>query len=308
MKKKSAVVLFSVAFVFLLSVSVCFAVQGRYRREWNNQTMLRMEVPYEREHPTGRAAEYFAALVSERSGGQMEVAVTYNTKPGSANEIVTQLQFGGIAFAAVSFFDLCEDLPGLDRFVAAYASPEEAQDGYRRQREVIQEELSKERMLMLSCYRPDYRCIAGKREPGPGGEFGGMKIHAAKTAALTVYLVNRGVECENFGRTDLLRAVDSGSIDGCEMPLLLYGRAGYDKVMPYVWIYDEFLVPDMLMASSVSLGNLSDEQRRILQECAELTEDYQVKQLNEAQTRQWELLREKEAPAVLWSEREQVPR
>ena len=94
-----------------------------------------------------------------------------------------------------------------------------------------------------------------------------------------------GAEIESFGRTDLLRAVDSGYIDGIEMPLLFYGRAGYDKVMPYVWIYEDFLVPDMLVASTVSLGNLTDEQQKLLMDCALKTEAFQVEALKEAQER-----------------------
>lgn len=95
-----------------------------------------------------------------------------------------------------------------------------------------------------------------------------------------------GAELENFERTDLLRAVDSGFIDGSEMPLLLYNRAGYDKVMPYVWVYQEFLVPDMLVASTVSLGNLSDEQQKLLLKCAKETEEFQIRAMEEAQKEQ----------------------
>ena len=53
-----------------------------------------MEVPYEKDHPTGKAAEYFARLVREESGGELQIAVAYNTEPGSEKEIVKQLQFG----------------------------------------------------------------------------------------------------------------------------------------------------------------------------------------------------------------------
>lgn len=291
MRQRGAAVIFAIAFSLLLIVSVIFVLQGRPQGEWRDQTMLRMAVPYEREHPTGRAAEYFAGLVGEASGGELQIAVVYDTEPGSEKEIVRQLQFGGIAFAAVNFFDICEDIPELDRFILGYDSPEEAQAGYRDQKDEIGGYLSKERLEVLSCYKPDYRCIATKESPGPGQDLSGLKIHATKAAALSVYLLGLGAEIENFGRTDLLRAVDSGYIDGIEMPFLLYGRAGYDKVMPYVRVYEEFLVPDMLVASTVSLGNLTDEQQQILAECAARTEEFQMEALEEAQERQlrsWE--------------------
>lgn len=293
MRQRGAAVIFTISFLILLFLSVLFIFEERAQGEWRNQTMLRMEVPYEKDHPTGKAAEYFARLVSEESGGELEISVVFNTEPGSEKEIVKQLQFGGIAFAAVDFFDFCEDIPELDQFIRGYASPEEAQEGYCSRKDEIGAYLSKERMEMLSCYRPDYRCIATKDRPGMDRDFSGRKIHATKAAALSVFLRRMGAEIESFDRTDLLRAVDSGYIDGIEMPLLLYGRAGYDKVMPYVWIYEDFLVPDMLVASTVSLGNLTDGQQKILMDCAAKTEAFQIEALREAQEKQWDFLKDR---------------
>ena len=283
MKRRGMAVFFCISLCLLLAVSVFFAFSGTPQKEWKNQTMLRMSVPYERSHPTGLAAEYFAGLVKEESGGELEISVTYDTEPGSEKEIVTQLQFGGIAIAAVNFFSICEAIPEVNRFIAAYDTPGEAQTGYHQKTEEIEEYLSKERLEILSCYRPDYRCIASKEKPENPGDYSGMKIHAVKASALSVFLLKLGAEIENFERTDLLRAVDSGFIDGSEMPLLLYNRAGYDKVMPYVWVYRDFLVPDMLVASTVSLGNLSDEQQKILLRCAQETEEFQIHAMMEAQ-------------------------
>lgn len=285
-KKRGVAIIFLIFFGLLLSFSVVFAFSETDQKEWKNQTMLRMSVPYEKSHPIGMAATYFANLVQEESHGELEIAVTYHTEPGSEKEIVTQLQFGGIAFAAVNYFGLCEEIPEINRFIAQYESPGEAQVGFQQQTEAIQEYLSKERLEILSIYRPDYRCIASKQEPVRPGDFSGMKIHATKASALSVYLLKLGAEIENYERTDLLRAVDSGFIDGCEMPLLLYNRAGYDKVMPYVWVYEEFLVPDLLVASTVSLGNLTDEQQKILMKCAQETERYQMEALVQAQKEQ----------------------
>lgn len=290
MKRKSAAVIFFISFFLLIYISVFLAFPGAGQKEWKNQTMLRMSVPYERTHPTGMAAEYFAGLVKSESKGELEISVTYNTETGSEKEIVTQLQFGGIAIAAVNYFGLCEKIPEINRFANEYASPEEAKAGYCGRMEEIQEYLSKERIEILSFYQPDYRCIASKREPGGPNDFTGMKIHATKASALSVYLLKMGAEIENLERTDLLKAVDSGFIDGAEMPLLLYNRAGYDKVMPYVWVYDHFLVPDLLVASTVSLGNLTDEQQKLLLRCAQQTEAFQVEALIEAQKGQGGLL------------------
>lgn len=292
MKQKGAMTVFFILMIGFFSAAALFVFAGEYRSAWNDQTMLRMEVAYEKDHPTGKTAAYFAGLVSEASGGQMEIAITYNTKPGSENDILAQLKFGGIALAAVNIFDLCEEIPEMNELITPFQSPEEAQDGYHQQMDVLQDYLAKERMESLSCYRPDYRCIAGNRQQGVAGDFTGMKIHAAQVAVLSEYLVKSGAELESFARTDLVRAVDSGYIDGGEMPLLLYNRAGYDKVMPYVWVYDDFLVPDLLVASTVSLGNLTAGQRRILLECAAKTEQYQIEALKEAQQRQWELLQD----------------
>ena len=294
MKQKGIMIVFLISFVILLSVSVFFVFPGRYLREWRNQTMLRMEVPYEKDHPTGKAAAYFATLVREETDGQIEVSVAYSTEPGSVKDVVKQLQFGGIAFTAVNFIDFCEEIPELNRFIGAYTSPEAAQKEYLLQLDEIQGYFSKERMEVLACYRPDYRCIASKEEPCTANDFTGLKIHAAKAATLSAYILNLGAEIENSDRIDLLRAVDSGYIDGSEMPLLMYNRAGFDKVMPYVWVYDDFLIPDILVASTVSLGNLPAQQQKILLECARKTEAFQLEALLEAQQKQWEKLRETE--------------
>lgn len=282
MKKSSTVFFIALLSAACMLGAALFLFRDRSGKEWRDRTVLRMEIPYERFHPTALTAEYFSGLVKEKSGGTLEISIIYNPEPGSEKEIVSQLQFGGIALATVNFFDLCEKMPYMNTFLDTYASPDLAQDGFTEKGELIQEYLSRERLEILSYYKPDFRCVATRKQPERPGDFTGMKLHAQKAASLSLYLLGLGADLEHYDRTNLLRAIDSGLVDGSEMPLLLYGRMGYDSAMPYVWVYEEFFVPDVLVASTVSLLNLTDEQRTVLADSARETMQYQADALGEA--------------------------
>jgi TRAP-type C4-dicarboxylate transport system substrate-binding protein len=55
--------------------------------------------------------EHFAALVHRRSGGKIRIRVYYEGRLGTPEEVIAQIQFGGIAMARVNGLELSETVP-----------------------------------------------------------------------------------------------------------------------------------------------------------------------------------------------------
>lgn len=63
------------------------------------------------DYPTTMAARHFAELVSERTGGRIEIRVYPNAELGDERSTVQQISFGGIDFGRASLSNLADYSP-----------------------------------------------------------------------------------------------------------------------------------------------------------------------------------------------------
>ena len=77
-------------------------------------TLLRYADNQPKDYPTTKAAEYFAQLVEERTGGQIRIRVYADAALGDEISVFRQLQFGGIDFARASVGTLAGFVPEME--------------------------------------------------------------------------------------------------------------------------------------------------------------------------------------------------
>ena len=65
-------------------------------------------------YPTSLGGERFAELVKERTEGKVIIQVKYAGEYGTDEEVVSQMQFGGIDFARVSLAVIADEVPVLN--------------------------------------------------------------------------------------------------------------------------------------------------------------------------------------------------
>ena len=66
------------------------------------------------DYPTTLGAKKFADLVYERTDGRIKILVKYGAELGSEQQVIEQMEFGGIAFARVSLSQLAEYVPKMN--------------------------------------------------------------------------------------------------------------------------------------------------------------------------------------------------
>ena len=65
-------------------------------------------------YPTSLGGERFAELVKERTEGKVIIQVKYAGEYGTDEEVVSQMQFGGIDFARISLAVIADEVPVLN--------------------------------------------------------------------------------------------------------------------------------------------------------------------------------------------------
>ena len=95
-----------IALLLALSLSACGG-----EREAAPALLFRYADNQPENYPTTRAAETFARLVEERTGGAVVIRVFSDGVLGDERSVLRQMQFGGIDFARVSIGTLGQSVP-----------------------------------------------------------------------------------------------------------------------------------------------------------------------------------------------------
>lgn len=272
--------------VFLIASMMTFSIWQFWntvgRRSSEAKTILRMAVPYPSGHPSVQAAEFFAGQVEEKTGGRIQICVYSNAQLGKENSTIEQLKFGGIAFSTVCTLTLPEEAVILQKIPQPdHGSREPA--SWNRISEILvpdQDILDQQMLKVLAVYHPDYRCIANGRVPMKTSSDGiGLNIQAYDSNILKKRLKEMGFQVVLPSDGSLDSSLNNGYIDGTELALMEYSAGGYSDILPYLYLYDAPMAPDVILASQVSMGNLSGDDQKIIQDCARQAGEYQMEVL-----------------------------
>ena len=262
----------------------------------NEAVVLRLAAPYPEEHPTALAAAEFAALVQKESAKLMAIELLYENELGSKAELLEQLQFGGVALAVIDAATLGTQMPQLSRLltIPEGSSPQEAQLLLESRRAEINGLLQQEQITMLAVYTPDYRCIATVTQPiRTPIDCEGLRLAGCGTLAL-----KHGAQRVEVDLADLPQSIANAFVDGGEMSLLEYTAADYPTIMPYLTVQPQEYSVDFVMASDASMGFLSAENQKMLDELASETAQMQHVALLKAQKKALKRLRQTQVKVV----------
>lgn len=267
----------------IMVLGVCQSWEFLHKNQSGSEVILRMAVPYTDAHPSALTASYFASLVHTRTDGRIRIQVYTDSRLGNEAETMEQLEFGGIAFSTVSALALEEENVILEKNShsdqaenAALLLPDE-------------ETLDNARLETLAVLCPDLRCIANNKYPlkapvpmTPGNQER-LVIQAHDSDLLIRYLTSLGVFAVQSQEEDLAGSLNYGYIDGTELTLTEYTASNLSGLLPYLSITEGLMAPDVILASQVSMGNLTAADQNIIRSCAADAAAYQKKILAEQQ-------------------------
>ncbi len=231
-------------------------------------------------HPSARASEYFATLVGGQSGGG---------QLGTPQEILEQVQFGGIALARINSLELTETVPSLqyDFNPLHYSGPDAlmqwASDDWKK----ITDDCQMERLVPLALFYPDIRCFYSDGIGLAGREsLVGRKIGTDSSILMTQAITRLGAVPVDMVSADTYKSLRSGYMEAREMGLSEFVISDDYPFINHILLSRHISCPDVLVASSRSFTPFSAADRNLLLECAAQAARYQ-KELMDALHASW---------------------
>ena len=230
-------------------------------------------------YPTTEAALEFARLVEERTGGKVMVQVQADGEFGSEQEILTQMQFGGVDFARVSLSSLADELPVLNLLQLPFLY-EDAEHMWRVLDGAVGQELLEQvqqlGLVGLSWYDAGARSFYCRTRPiRSAADLQGLAIRVQDSALMAEMIRLLGGRAVILSYSDVYYAFETGRIDAAENNWPAYQALRHYEVAPYFTVDQHTRVPEIQLASGRTWEKLPEEYQQILLECAAESAKYQ---------------------------------
>lgn len=223
-------------------------------------------------YPTVHGDEAFARLVGEYSGGRIKVEVYPQAQLADEKGALELVQAGKIDFARVSVSSLVPFQPLLEVFRMPYLYRDADHRWKVLEGEIghyFLDSMTEEGLVGLVYYDTGARSFYNSEKPIRTVEdIKGMRI-AIEDSDL-MFCIVQALDAVpvplSFG--DFYDALQNGAVDGAENGLPSYGSSSHHEVARYYSVDEHIRVPNMVVASKISLDKLSAEDQEIIRKAA----------------------------------------
>jgi len=221
--------------------------------------------------PKGLAAQRFAALVRERTGGRVEVQVFPNSTLYKDGEEFQALQTGAVQLIAPATSKLGEQFPQWQVLDLPYAFPDEdtvykAMDG--KIGEKLYEGLRQNNLQALAFWDNGFKQMTNSRRPliYPG-DFTGLSFRVMiGSQVLKRQFEKMGATPVERPFNDLYYVMESRMIDGQENTMSNISSRNLFKVQPYLTVSNHGYMGYVVLANADYWSGLPDDIRKILED------------------------------------------
>lgn len=258
-----------------LLVTGCANSGTEQREDGEYQTIeLTMAVNGTDNQIDARVGDYFAQLVSERSGGNVTVAVFPNDQlaNGNASRGIEMIASGSIDLAAYATCTLAV----IDEKLPVATIPWIFED-YAQAREVIDttggeyyaQRLAMKGMTYLGSFHNGFRQITNsKHEVTTPADMENLKIRVPGSVVYMGFFRALGADSTSMNWSEVFTAIQQKTIDGQENGCSVTKSAKMDEIQQYMTIWNYSYENDLFVANSRVWESLDENTRQLLQECA----------------------------------------
>lgn len=223
------------------------------------------------DYPTTKGAYYFADLVSERTGGKVEIRVRANGVLGDEQDIVAQIRFGGVDFSRVSLSSI-DGIPRLNVLQLPYLYTD-AEHMWRVLDGDIgnsyMKDFSGSDIVPLSWYDAGARSFYTSHKPITCLEdMAGMRIRVQDNEMMKSMVELLGATPVPLGYAEVYSAFEKGEIDGAENNWPSYESVNHYEVAKLYCVDEHTRVPELQIISQVTWDKLPVDYQKAIQECA----------------------------------------
>ena len=233
------------------------------------------------DYPTVQGAKEFAKLVYERTEGRIKIKVFAEGEMGNENEVVEQLQYGGIDFARVSVMMLTDLKPRFNVLQLPYLYRDEKHMWKVLDGEIGEEfkkELEGSGLVALSWYDAGARHFYNSSGPIESVEdMKNMRIRVAESDMMAAMVEALGARAVPIAYSDIYAALETSSIDGAENNWPSYESMRHNEVAKYITLDAHNRIPEMQLVSQATWDQLKETDGEIISACAEESARYERK-------------------------------
>jgi tripartite ATP-independent transporter DctP family solute receptor len=289
-------ILATVVGMLALAISGCGAKDEDYRVSNQDSIILRLAETQAPGYPSSRAAKEFARLVEEKSAGRIKVKVYDSGRLGDETSVVEQVQFGGIDLARVSVASLARYYPRMKAATLPFifTSPYHVWWVFEGTvGEEVKEGLLKEKITCLVWYEGGARAFYNsKKRITEIEDLKGLRISARQSQTMRDLYSSIGISLAEVKPSEVYSALQTGIIDGAEDNVVAYYVLKHYEVAPFLTYDEHTRIPEAIIASRITMLQLSKHDQAIIEQAAKESAFYQRKLWTDMEKDAWRFLRE----------------
>ena len=226
------------------------------------------------DYPTTKAAEYFAQLVEERTRGRIRIRLYCNGELGNENQVLEQVQFGGIDMARVSVGTFAEPYEEIEVLLLPFLY-DDAEHMWRVLDGPMGDEFligaRRADVVGLSWFDAGARSFYTREPIRTLDDLQGLTIRVQESAFMSRMVELLGAKPVQIPYNDVYSALQTAKIDGAENNWPSYAATGHYQAARYYLLDGHSRLPEMQIMSTVALDKIAEideDYVTIVRECA----------------------------------------
>ncbi|MFA5446753.1 MAG: TRAP transporter substrate-binding protein [Sphaerochaeta sp.] len=266
--------------VVTLLIAPAFAAGGQEKAAGEKQIVLRLADNQPIGYPTVLGDEDFARRVGEYSNGRIKVEVYPQGQLGDEKSAIEQVQFGGIDFTRVSISPLSDFQPLLNALQMPYLYRDADHMWKVLNGEIgdyFLNSMTEKGFVGLVYYDSGARNFYTTKKPiYTVADMRGLKIRVQESSLMMGLVQALGAVPTPMAYGDVYSALQTGVIDGAENNWPSYDTSSHYEVAKYLSIDEHTRVPEMIIASKITMDKLSAEDQEIIKRAARESQAIQI--------------------------------
>jgi tripartite ATP-independent transporter DctP family solute receptor len=244
---------------------------------------------------TGSALAIMADYINAYSDGTIKAEAFYDTALGDATSMVQGLQQGTVDIGVSGTAYFSGLVPEIEVFQLPYLfedleAARAATSGPAA--DYINEKFAEVGIIGLSFWENGFRELTNNVRPvSTPDDLKGIKLRTLSSDVQVALWEALGALPTPIDASEMYTALQQGTVQGQENPLHEIVARKLYEVQPYVTLTDHVYTPFYMAISEVTWNKMSDSQKALIQEAADVAREEQLRLTDEAQaTAKQELL------------------
>ncbi len=289
----------------ILVLSACSSILPDRQKADTPKIILRYAEVNPSDHIITLTGRFFADKVKELSKGRIEIVVYDAGKLGNDAQYYDQLQMGALDMYrgnAIALEGIADMEVGIMAMPYLFRDSEhfwKVCDGELGEEILANMQESGSNMVGLCFLDEGARNIMTVNAPVKSiSDLKGLRIRSMEDDLLCDVIRATGAEPVVMDYADLYSALQSGEVDGAENPVCSYYSNQFCKVAPYYTKDAHTHSPSVIIISELTWNHLSEEDRQILREAADLAKEYNKTVIESAEKEAYEKLAEENVMVI----------